>query len=300
LSLSATSQAANQATKQPHSVTPTNLPTTVRANKFLSHSLVTVSFDPSKLERREAKNMSANPTGLVPVEVASECLHGIPLSSVLVKERSAAVQEYEARMVKWYREMKALELETIDQTDKLKLNDYQRACGGNHLTFLEEFWSESRHARVVDAEMERYWYAFATDALIRGNNMRRASSLAILGNYLATWFKLGKDTFIGALQGIPVKSHQSQARGQKMSTDREVVLFLSRQIPCSCLDENKKNAKQIPKTRWCQYCFKEDLKVELMKCSQCKLVGYCSKECQIEDWRRGHKSDCKQIASREE
>jgi hypothetical protein len=91
--------------------------------------------------------MSAKPTGVVPGEVHSECQHGI-FSSMLVQERSAAVQEYTDRMVKWYREME--ELETMYQTDKLKLNDYQRACGGDHLTFLEQFWSESRHARFTD------------------------------------------------------------------------------------------------------------------------------------------------------
>lgn len=29
------------------------------------------------------------------------------------------------------------------------------------------------------------------------------------------------------------------------------------------------------------------------KCSGCLLVFYCSKNCQISDWRSGHKNDCK-------
>ncbi len=128
--------------------------------------------------------------------------------------------------------------------------------------------------------------------------MRRATILASLGIYLATWFKIGKNTFIGALQGIPVNSHQARsmldikATMQKLNTDREVILFLSREIPCSCLDVGKKSAKQLPKTRRCQYCSKEDLKVELKKCSQCKMSQYCSKECQVADWKRGHKKEC--------
>jgi hypothetical protein len=72
-----------------------------------------------------------------------------------------------------------------------------------------------------------------------------------------------------------------------------LVLFLSKQIPCSCLDESKENAKQAPKTGRCRHCNSEDLKLELKKCSQCKSVQYCSEECQVADWRAEHKKECK-------
>jgi hypothetical protein len=45
-----------------------------------------------------------------------------------------------------------------------------------------------------------------------------------------------------------------QASLAKIGTDRGLVLFLVKQIPCSCLDEEKKNAKQAPKTGRCNYC----------------------------------------------
>ena len=32
--------------------------------------------------------------------------------------------------------------------------------------------------------------------------------------------------------------------------------------------------------------------VELMKCASCKVVAYCSKECQKEHWRSHHKTTC--------
>lgn len=41
--------------------------------------------------------------------------------------------------------------------------------------------------------------------------------------------------------------------------------------------------------RRCQYCFKTDEK--LSKCSRCKVVHYCSKECQKQDWKI-HKVYC--------
>jgi hypothetical protein len=60
-----------------------------------------------------------------------------------------------------------------------------------------------------------------------------------------------------------------KASVEKIETGRGLVLFLSKQIPCSCLDEVKKNAKQAPKTGWCHYCNSVDLQLELKKCSQC-------------------------------
>jgi hypothetical protein len=86
-----------------------------------------------------------------------------------------------------------------------------------------------------------------------------------------------------------------EASFAKIETERGLVLFLSKQIPCSCLDESKKNAKQAPKTGWCRrrHCNTSLLTLELKKCSQCKSVQYCSKECQAADWRAGHKVECK-------
>ena len=44
----------------------------------------------------------------------------------------------------------------------------------------------------------------------------------------------------------------------------------------------------------CDYCFKEALPgVKFKQCSKCKAHWYCSKECQVEAWRVGHKKDCK-------
>jgi hypothetical protein len=32
---------------------------------------------------------------------------------------------------------------------------------------------------------------------------------------------------------------------------------------------------------------------KLLCCGRCHLTFYCSKTCQLEDWRNGHKSSCK-------
>jgi hypothetical protein len=76
--------------------------------------------------------------------------------------------------------------------------------------------------------------------------MEISHRLAMLGIYLATWFKLGKDTFLNALVGVPVETQTMLdfcESMRKIGTDRGLILFLSKQIPCSCLDEDKKKCE---------------------------------------------------------
>ena len=47
----------------------------------------------------------------------------------------------------------------------------------------------------------------------------------------------------------------------------------------------------------CANCGKDALADEKFKqCSKCKSQWYCSKECQVEAWKAGHKKDCKRAA----
>ena len=49
--------------------------------------------------------------------------------------------------------------------------------------------------------------------------------------------------------------------------------------------------------RYCHNCSKEVKTGEKFKqCSKCKAQWYCSKECQVEAWKAGHKKDCKRAA----
>ena len=48
--------------------------------------------------------------------------------------------------------------------------------------------------------------------------------------------------------------------------------------------------------RVCENCDKETSKMQ--KCSRCRLVRYCSRDCQLADWKE-HKKACKKAAARE-
>jgi len=41
----------------------------------------------------------------------------------------------------------------------------------------------------------------------------------------------------------------------------------------------------------------EDQELELLRCSKCKTARYCSKDCQRQHWRDGHREECKPYVS---
>jgi hypothetical protein len=67
--------------------------------------------------------------------------------------------------------------------------------------------------------------------------------------------------------------------------------FLIQPETCLVLDINKiKDASSsLPSKPTCAFCKKDN---KLMQCAGCKSIGYCSKECQRNDWGV-HKHNCK-------
>jgi hypothetical protein len=66
---------------------------------------------------------------------------------------------------------------------------------GNQQEALKQFWSEPKHARLIDAETVRACFACATIEALVGN-MVLARKFSLLGTIPATWFKLGNDAFL--------------------------------------------------------------------------------------------------------
>ena len=46
--------------------------------------------------------------------------------------------------------------------------------------------------------------------------------------------------------------------------------------------------------RACSYCGEQEL--DLLRCSECKSEFYCSKICQKQHWKKGHKERCKAMS----
>jgi len=154
-----------------------------------------------------------------------------------------------------------------------------------------------KHERLIDSMTVQFYWADAAEELI-GENVRGARRIATCGVYINSWLHVGKDDFLATIEGrklgneMIVEYHQNPMH--HIATDRNLTIFLARKIACTCLDEEKHEAKQTPKAARCKYCSREGSKMKRMKCSQCKRVSYCGKECQQEDWKAGQ--ECKLLA----
>jgi hypothetical protein len=109
--------------------------------------------------------------------------------SVLLRDRVSIIQGYMLRMDKHHVDLNGAEFDG----QKNILATFE---------MLKQFWSEPKHARHIDADMVRSWFACATEEAL-GGNMALSRRVSLLGSYLATWFKLGKDTFLGMLLKNP-------------------------------------------------------------------------------------------------
>ena len=45
----------------------------------------------------------------------------------------------------------------------------------------------------------------------------------------------------------------------------------------------------------CSKCKRNTPDRELEQCAGCSVARYCSKKCQVKDWKRGHRDDCAEI-----
>ena len=82
--------------------------------------------------------------------------------------------------------------------------------------------------------------------------------------------------------------------------EHTLVIFFRKRIPCKCLDEKYEVVKSIAKVGLCANpkCSLPDRKAarNKMYCTQCRLENYCSRECQVADWKI-HKEYCQVAAS---
>jgi hypothetical protein len=120
-----------------------------------------------------------------------QCRHGAPM--VVEQERIDAAGGCIKMMSK-----RSEEYSTTTPIAGTDLGNDRRTWVLANLEVSEQFWSEPKHARLIDVEMVHFCYANAAAEVLLGNNMRPTyADLAYLGIYLTTWFKRGKIPFLG-------------------------------------------------------------------------------------------------------
>ncbi|KAL9187046.1 hypothetical protein ACHAXT_010766 [Thalassiosira profunda] len=118
--------------------------------------------------------------------------------------------------------------------------------------------------------------------------------------------KMGNNdlAFVAAMSILKIESESTlepisidTMRNLLENTEREANKFLSKRIPCQCLDERYKQLKETaPRTGICSNCRETKRCKDLMLCTRCRLTQYCSRECQTADWSRHKKEECDEMS----
>jgi hypothetical protein len=167
------------------------------------------------------------------------------------------------------------------------------------------FVKEPAIGEIVDRHLVSYTLAFAT-AKLQEEDVSMAKLLISIA--LALKAAIGRiPDFVKVLEGaqrgepvVPVPTWYLQWNSDmvNLSSERDVVLFLSKSIPCDCLKEQTQRALGIVDTKTCHHCCKADVANKLMQCKGCKLVRYCSRDCQVKAWKE-HKIFCQSLSHQE-
>eukprot|EP00057_Strongylocentrotus_purpuratus_P015557 XP_011670031.1 PREDICTED: histone-lysine N-methyltransferase SMYD3-like isoform X2 [Strongylocentrotus purpuratus] len=95
-----------------------------------------------------------------------------------------------------------------------------------------------------------------------------------------------------AVSAIPME----YVRVVKSATCGRSLVFTSKFAPGQCILEELPCAYTLLDNKrglYCDFCLKQCS--TLKKCSRCNYVSYCNKSCQIGDWARCHKQECKTL-----
>ena len=110
-----------------------------------------------------------------------------------------------------------------------------------------------------------------------------ASAIVLLDNYKETM------SFNEVYLTRRVAAKVRDIRGGNLRDD---LKFYSKRVSCSCLKKIYSDArKTMPKQGFCQHCNETKERALLSVCSRCRIDQYCSRECQVVDWRR-HEMHC--------
>ena len=151
-----------------------------------------------------------------------------------------------------------------------------------------------KYPEVFESPSKMKWaisflHSRGTQDVIDGN-MKRAHHAAICAALLIGY--LGLDELSDA---STMKLHDIL-----QTNDKGIVTYFRKRTSCSCLDEMRKQYKGVKKTGKCcnDQCPLQGREAErssLLYCTGCKIVHYCSAECQKVNWKY-HKHQCANIA----
>ena len=149
-----------------------------------------------------------------------------------------------------------------------------------------------------DKSMVKFCYSEAAKGLLAREDCDDEGMKAGLLEATRTMFLSGYqlDGLLDTTDDEKYSSKKSAGLHHKSMSEKILIKEVNKVIPCACLDDLGRRAKAMNRDLCCAKCLKSESEKgsTLMKCSRCRTVKYCSRDCQVADWKV-HKRACSRI-----
>jgi hypothetical protein len=250
---------------------------------------------PTNKKKRRNKNEKAPPTpSTTSTSTLDELVKGMTLTSASASSSSEMTCYHGSTADKFsldsdYRKVICNYLSTLWKLKKDERIEYQRKFGNDHVEL------------VKDPRFGQFVFAFSTTMYLNTYlNSNLKSSYAF--NAVQQLLQLGISIKFACTSSIRLSVVEGCDKDigfkhiRDINDERGVINCLSRETKnfCDCMKPKKIEAKNMEKLGQCHGCKEWFQKADLLFCTGCNAVKYCSKECQRQKWN-DHKVDCKRI-----
>merc|ERR1712232_446816 len=144
--------------------------------------------------------------------------------------------------------------------------------------------------RENDPEFPKFLISMATNLILMKNDLSE-DEIEFLYDCMYTSVELKYDQD-GSVYNDVYRTKSKYLRDMK--TLRGLINVCARETKnfCCCMEDKKLEADKMEKNGRCFGCLKVFPKKRLEYCSGCLECQYCCKQCQKDDWSRGHKDTC--------
>jgi hypothetical protein len=197
--------------------------------------------------------------------------------------------------------------ERYTEWQKYSKNILQKKEGLSLNTFFEDanefmmFWLDPNRIHLVDNDLIKAIKFSAVEMLLEGADFKRVREVV----FRALALKM-RACRLGLLKGEDPDSDRAKCKTAKCLRHGVKTIFetksysglvhwLTKDMSCSCASHIKSQFMEAnndgPPLSCCAACGVVKPKMELFRCSRCKFMNYCSRDCQVKDWKE-HKGGC--------
>eukprot|EP00985_Skeletonema_marinoi_P021666 scaffold13397_cov151-Skeletonema_marinoi.AAC.2 len=154
-------------------------------------------------------------------------------------------------------------------------------------TSYGSIWRNSNHIQVAISVLVHN----GTHDVLKGD-LPNARAIAAIANFFEQWVAMSS-------QKTQYDWYWPKIHELYNADEHTLVSYFRNRISCTCLDEKHREVRSIKKMGICcnPRCSLLLERSGMESCEQCRLVHYCSRKCQKNDWKR-HKQPCLGVAAK--